>query len=177
MKKIVITSQNPTKIAATISGFQKMFPAMQFKAESISVPSNVSDQPLSSKETCAGALNRVNSALQLMPDADFWVGIEGGVMPEDDELVAFGWIVIRSKSGISKSRTGTFTLPPAIKRLIQEGDELGIAMDRVFATKDSKRNSGAIGLLTGEIIKRKDLYEHAVILALVPFRNEELYGS
>jgi non-canonical (house-cleaning) NTP pyrophosphatase len=38
-----------------------------------------------------------------------------------------------------------------------------------------KQANGAIGILTGDVIDRTELYQHAVILALVPFKNDGLY--
>jgi non-canonical (house-cleaning) NTP pyrophosphatase len=54
--------------------------------------------------------------------------------------------------------------------------ELGDADDRVFGCTDSKREGGAVGLLTGGTIDRTGLYQHAVALALIPFRNADLYA-
>ena len=51
-----------------------MFPNEQFTITQASVSSNVSDQPMSDKETFQGATNRVNNAVALHPDADYWVG-------------------------------------------------------------------------------------------------------
>jgi non-canonical (house-cleaning) NTP pyrophosphatase len=52
---------------------------------------------------------------------------------------------------------------------------LGEADDIVFGRSNSKQKEGAIGLLTGNVVDRAGLYEHAVILALVPFKNVALY--
>jgi len=83
--------------------------------------------------------------------------------------------VIRSPNQVGKSKSGTFYLPGRIARLIREGLELGEADDIVFGQTDSKRKNGAIGLLTDNVITRKTLYEHAVILALLPFKNKPIY--
>ncbi len=45
----------------------------------------------------------------------------------------------------------------------------------VFGRTNSKQGNGAVGLLTGDVIDRAAYYVHAVILALIPFRNPELY--
>jgi non-canonical (house-cleaning) NTP pyrophosphatase len=55
--------------------------------------------------------------------------------------------------------------------------ELGEADDLVFGRSNSKQDNGAIGLLTGDVIDRAQLYEQAVILALVPFKNPDMYGG
>jgi non-canonical (house-cleaning) NTP pyrophosphatase len=70
-----------------------------------------------------------------------------------------------------------FFLPPEIAQLIRQGKELGEADDIVFGRQDSKRKNGAVGLLTGNVIDRLELYEGAVVLALAPFKNPELFGD
>jgi non-canonical (house-cleaning) NTP pyrophosphatase len=59
--------------------------------------------------------------------------------------------------------------------LIEEGIELGEADDIVFGMTNSKQESGAVGLLSGDVITRTTYYEHAVVLALLPFKNQDLY--
>jgi inosine/xanthosine triphosphatase len=180
MKTIVIASQNPVKLQAVQDGFHRMFPEEEFQLSPVNVSSGVSDQPSSDEETLRGALQRTQAAEQLIPTADYWVGVEGGVdecpltnsMPD---LFAFAWIVIRSKTTTGMGRTGAFRLPPEVTRLIREGYELGNADDIVFGRVNSKQENGAVGLLTDNLIDRKQLYEQAVILALIPIKNQNLY--
>jgi non-canonical (house-cleaning) NTP pyrophosphatase len=61
--------------------------------------------------------------------------------------------------------------------LVRQGKELGEANDIVFERSNSKQNDGAIGLLTGNVIDRTKLYEHGVIMALVAFKNPEIYET
>jgi len=139
------------------------------------VPSGVSDQPMTDAETLHGALNRAANAQTAEPAADFWVGIEGGCEVLEGELACFAWAVVRSKELVGKGRTGLFFLPEAVARLVRQGVELGHADDLVFNRSNSKQQNGAIGLLTGDVIDRLAYYEHAMVMALVPFRNKELY--
>ncbi|MEK7547168.1 MAG: inosine/xanthosine triphosphatase [Patescibacteria group bacterium] len=176
MKKIVIASKNPVKINATLNGFQKMFPAETFEIEGIQVPSGVSEQPLSDSEVFQGAWNRADNASKAVPGADFWIGIESGVEEKNGEMEAFAWIVAKDKNGkFGKGRTGTFFLPPRVAELIKQGKELGEADDIVFQRKNSKQENGAVGILTGDAVDRTKFYTEAVIFALIPFKNEELY--
>ncbi len=175
MKKIVIASHNPVKSQAALAGFQRMYPDEDFQIQMVGVPSGVPDQPFSSDETLLGACNRASNALQVAPEADFWVGIEGGIEESQTELAAFAWIVIQSMELIGKGRTATFFLPSKVAQLVRQGHELGTADDIVFNRSNSKQENGAIGLLTGDVINRAQFYEMAVILALVPFKNPELY--
>ena len=175
MKTIVLASNNPVKIRATLNGFQRMFPHEEFRLETVSVPSGVNAQPLSDQEAFLGAWNRARNAAQLLEEADYWVGIEGGLQETGGEMAAFAWVVVCSLDWVGKGRTGTFFLPGKVADLIRQGRELGEADDIVFNCSNSKQDSGAVGLLTGNVIDRVQLYEQAVILALVPLKNIELY--
>lgn len=175
MKRIVIASKNPVKAQATLKAFKRMFPEDAFRLNSVSVPSGVGHQPSSDAETLDGATTRARNASREIVNADYWVGIEGGVTQQDGEMAAFAWVVILSKDQVGKSRTGTFFLPQQVAELIRAGKELGDADDIVFGQANSKQESGAIGLLTRDIVDRTRLYEHGVLLALVPFVNPELY--
>jgi inosine/xanthosine triphosphatase len=175
MKTIALASKNPVKIKATLEGFGRIFPHESFEIKVVSVASGVSIQPMDNQETLRGAINRAHGALELVPVADFWVGIEGGVEELEGEMTAFAWVVVLDKEKVGKGRTGTFFLPGQVAQLIREGKELGEADDMVFGKTNSKQKNGAIGILTGDVIDRARLYEEAVILALVPFRNPELY--
>jgi inosine/xanthosine triphosphatase len=176
MQKIIIASKNPVKINAALCGFKKMFPKGDFEIEGVSVASGVSDQPLTDAETFKGAFNRVENAFKAKTDADYWIGIEGGVEEKNSEMEAFAWIIVKSKDGkIGKGRTGTFFLPPKIVELIRQGEELGKADDIVFKRKNSKQENGAVGILTEDVISRTNYYIEAVVLALIPFKNPDLY--
>lgn len=175
MKTIIVASTNPVKIKAAEGGFGRMFPSEAFIIRGFSVPSGVRSQPVGNLETLQGARIRAENARTSIPDADYWVGIEGGVEDDNGDLAAFAWIVVVSKSNCGKGRTGTFFLPEAVARLVRQGSELGEADDIVFGQTNSKQQNGAIGLLTGDVLNRTSLYEHAVVLALVPFKNPNLY--
>ena len=177
MLTLVIASTNPVKIQATVNGFQRVFPGSEVNVVAVAVPSHVAHQPMSDEETLRGALNRSANAQAAHPQADYWIGIEGGVQPIGQQLTAFAWIAVRSKEMIGKGRTGTFFLPPAVVELIRQGKELGEADDIVFSRSNSKPDTGAVGLLTDNVIDRAQLYVHAIILALIPFKNETLYAQ
>lgn len=182
MNTVVVASSNPVKVHSAEGGFRRMFPKLELRFETVSVPSGVSDQPLSDEETRRGAENRARAAESERPGADFWVGMEGGLDGDPAAgLFAFAWVVVRGggrrERRLGFSRTATFQLPEAVAELVRQGKELGEADDLVFGRTDSKHGSGAVGLLTGNAIDRAQLYEPAVILALVPFCNLELFSA
>ena len=175
MIKVIVASTNPVKLEAVQKGFARLFPEEPCEVGGFSVPSGVSDQPMSDKETLAGARNRARKAREFEPGADFWVGVEGGCDYHEGDLVAFAWVQVLSVAQAGNARTAQFRLPPRVQALVESGKELGEADDLVFGQSNSKQQSGAVGLLTDGAITRATYYEQAVILALLPFKNPDLY--
>lgn len=173
--KVVVASLNPVKLNCTQTGFTKVFEQDAIHIEGTSVPSGVSDQPMTNDETLRGAKNRALNARKSKPDAHFWVGIEGGIDQEQGDMEAFAWIYILSNKQSGKARTASFILPEKIRMLVNEGIELGHADDLIFKRENSKQGNGAVGILTHNLIDRASYYEPAVILALIPFINDSLY--
>ena len=161
---------------AALRGFQRMFPEESFTVEGVAVPSGVSDQPHTDTETCKGAWNRADRASQERPDADFFVGLEGGIEAQGADMASFAWVVVKSNSGLfGKAKTATFFLAPPVAALIRQGKELGEADDIVFGQTNSKQANGAVGLLTDNAVDRAAYYSDAVLFALIPFKKRELY--
>ena len=170
--EIVIASLNPVKINAVREAFSHHFPAIELDFQPMQTESGVSDQPLSDQETRQGARNRAQNARQNRPGANYWVGLEGGVENIDGQLMAFAWMsVLGSCDTLSVARSVSLPLPPAIKRLMDEGLELGEANDRVFSTVNSKHAGGAFGLLTHGRYTRESVYVQTLSIALTPFVN------
>ncbi|QGI65550.1 hypothetical protein CEK27_009521 [Fusarium fujikuroi] len=173
-KLVVVASNNIPKIKATRDGFTQML-SDSYDFQGISVDSSVPDQPFSDEETLRGATNRAQNAQAARSEADFWVGIEGGVETHNGSICSFAWIVIIGKDGkVGKARTSAYFLPEKTCQLLKEGVELGHADDMVFGQTDSKNKQGSVGLLTGGVVDRAAYYTQAVILALIPFRNASL---
>ncbi len=175
MKRIIVASTNPIKVEAVTCGFQRLFPEEKFTIKIVSVPSGVSEQPMTDRAAKTGATTRAENARQAAPEGDFWIGVEGGCDYLDGKMVAFAWIVVLTDDKSGSARTALFYLPEAVQTLIESGLELGAADDQVFGRENSKQGSGAVGLLTGNVVTRTSLYEQAVVLALIPFTNPALY--
>ena len=171
--KIVVASGNPVKIEASRAAFAALMPGKNLQMIPVSVDSGVADQPTSDEETRRGAKNRAASARECNPDADFWVGLEGGIEVFEEQLMAFAWMAVLDSDGhLSTARTTTLPLPPSVRKLIGEGLELGEANDKVFATANSKQGGGAYGLLTDGLYTRESIYTQTLILAALPFVND-----
>lgn len=175
--KISVASQNPVKLAAAEEGFTLVYPKEVLEVAAVKVDSEVADQPMSSDETLQGAMNRAQNAKEVEPESDFWIGLEGGIEAESGQMLNFAWIIVISKQSgkYGQAKTGSFYLPEKISQLVNQGKELGEADDIIFGGNNSKQKNGAIGLLTGDIITRKDFYVPAVVMALIPHMNPDLY--
>jgi inosine/xanthosine triphosphatase len=178
MKKIVVASQNPVKIRAVRDGFERMN-VLDEETEiiGISAPSGVSDQPMTDEETYLGAKNRAEYIKKECKDADFWVGVEGGLYEKDGDMYAFAWIIVLSEHQKGEARTASFQIPPKVVALVRQGIELGKADDIVFGQHNSKHHLGSVGILTHGEIDRTALYEPAVCFALIPFINAEIWNE
>lgn len=174
--QVFVASLNPVKVQTVKNGFQKMFPHEEFLVSGLATPSNVSPQPMTDSETFLGASNRTSTLQIYTPTANYWVGIEGGVQLVGAELEAFAWVVIKSQNGlVGKGRTASFFLPQGVAKLVLSGEELGNADDHFFGRNNSKQSNGSVGILTRDVINRIAFYEQAVILALIPFVNPDLF--
>ncbi len=175
MKTIIVASGNPVKCQAALRGFQAMFPDERFKLVNETVDLGIPTQPMTDEETLSGATRRAEEMKRRYPEGDFWIGIEGGAADWPIGMGTFAWVVILSGECMGRGRSGEFFLPKIVADLVRQGVELGEADDRIFSRNNSKQANGAIGLLTGDVIDRAGLYVPAVVFALIPFKNPELY--
>ncbi|MCB9809142.1 inosine/xanthosine triphosphatase [Candidatus Nomurabacteria bacterium] len=170
MKTIAVGSLNPIKIEAAKKAFEQTFPQETFEAVGHAADSEVSDQPMSSRETLLGGRNRVRNTRAAAPDADYYVGLEGGLEEIEGKLIEVGWMVVENQSGKeSIARTASLTLPEEIAQIVKNGKELGHAVDEVYKKENSKQSTGLVGILTQGRIMRSDFYVHTLVLALAVF--------
>ncbi|MFB9992357.1 DUF84 family protein [Deinococcus oregonensis] len=178
MRLVVVGSQNPAKVRPV----QEIF--AQLKPEAVvvgrDVPSGVPDQPLGEPQTQLGAVNRAWAAVEIAETeqrADAWgVGLEGGVRIDGPgQGWLFGIVAVAHAGQLETVRTAEMRLPPPVLARIQAGEELGSVMDDLLGTKDVKRGVGSVGMLTGGLADRADVWRMGLALALAPFLNRQLF--
>ncbi|MBW2413927.1 MAG: inosine/xanthosine triphosphatase [Deltaproteobacteria bacterium] len=167
MAVVAVATANPVKLDAVRRGFERAFGEAPLDVRALDAPSGVADTPRSDLETLRGAEQRAAAARDLCPQADFWVGVEGGVAEGAGALTSFGWVVVRSRDAEGRARSATFELPEAVSARVRRGIGLAQACDEVLG--GDARTRGAVGLLTGGAVDRSGLYAQAVTLALIPF--------
>lgn len=175
--KVLVGSTNPVKIEAVKEAFSKYFEDIQ--VEGIEVASGVSAQPVN-EETFEGAKNRALELARINDEknlgAEYFVGIEGGIIELYSTWFAFGGMCIIDSNGRkSFGSSSHFPLPQSIINELLEGKELGIVMDKITGEHNTKQKDGAIGFFTRNKMNRKELYVDGLTVALIPFLNEDLF--
>ena len=164
---VVVGSTNPVKIAAVTAVLERT--GSRARVRGLAVPSGVRDQPEGDAETIRGATQRATTALQLS-DADFAIGIEGGVVDEAGSMRTCAWAAVVARDGrVGVGGSLAMSLPDRVAALVRGGMELGHAMDRVSGGRDTKRGAGAVGILTAGLVDRQRAYEALVTYALAQF--------
>ena len=172
---VVIGSKNQIKVNAVRWAFESLFDKPEF--ESLEVDSGVSKMPMSANETIKGSENRALNALSLK-GAEFGVGVEGGVEETALGMMLCSYVTIINKNGVRGTGGGTSVrIPDPIAKRVREGEELGIVMDDFSGMKDTKHGSGAIGILTKNLVDRENFFRMATACALSPFIKPEFYEN
>jgi inosine/xanthosine triphosphatase len=167
--KVAVGSTNKVKVDAVSLALEPFFDA---EVMGVDASSGVRAQPMGT-EAFEGAKNRAVNAMGLAK-CDLAVGVEGGIIEMDGRRFAFAAVSIINREGRDSSATsGLFQLPLETLKLVDEGLELGEAMDRVAGIHDVKHGPGAVGILTKGVIDRTALYAHAATLALIPHINRQ----
>ncbi|WP_406609308.1 inosine/xanthosine triphosphatase [Agarivorans sp. JK6] len=173
--KVVVGSRNPVKVRAVAKALAMYSPDAEIDCQGIDAPSQVPEQPITTQQTRDGAVNRLRYCQQHQA-ADFYAAIEGGVDMFEDGPATFAYVAIARGEHLSVGRGANMPLPPSVYQALEQGEELGPLMDKLFNTKNIKQKGGAIGLLTNGLATREDNYVHALILALVQFAHKELFA-
>lgn len=171
---IVIGSTNPAKVGAVQAIARRAFG--NARVVPLAVPSGVAAQPLSAAETAVGARTRALAALAGVPQADYGIGLEGGLEPTPEGGDLVNCCAVAARDGrISMAWGVRFPLPPRVVARLLAGEELGPVIDEVSGMAAGKGRWGAVGVLTGGLLTREAMWEQAIACALIPHFHPELY--
>lgn len=151
------------------------------------VPSGVRETPVSRAESMAGARNRAEALVQIARDEKlawrYFVGLEGGldVIEQNSQRTVFlsSWAYVTDGSGRGAfGQSGAIALPDALAReVLDNGVSLSVAIDAFAARSGVRDAEGAWGVLTADLITRRDSFRIGVINAFAPFFNAEMYSA
>jgi inosine/xanthosine triphosphatase len=172
--KVVVGTTNPAKLSCVRQVVAQVFPATEHEIVGVQVPSGVSDQPFSVDETRAGSYGRAKAALAEVPDADYAVGLEGGVEVIGEQFFECGWMcVIRGDTGrVGWGSSARFELSRKIVDQLRQGKELAEVMTALSGVEEVGKKQGAMGILTNDNLDRKSAYSHGLIFAFAPFLSD-----
>lgn len=164
-------SKNPVKVEAVEEVFRKYWAECEVGGSE--VVSGVGEQPMSEQETMDGARNRAKTCIG---EADYGVGIEGGVCEIEGKMFECAWACVVDRSGKEGLGGGLyFELPSKIAKQIKAGGELGPIMDEFTGKTNVKQGSGAIGVFTKGELDRKAAYVQIVLSAMIKFVSPEWF--
>lgn len=172
---VAVGSANPVKSDAARQAFSQVWPTSAADVESVDVLSGVSPQPMSDVECIEGARNRAILAREAL-DADYGVGIEGGLVHVGGLWFNSGWVVVVDRE-FREGLGSTFRVPvPAeVVRRIEHGAELAEALDEVLGVTDTRYGPGHFGHMTNGVVTRTHGYVDAVAAALARFAHPTLF--
>jgi inosine/xanthosine triphosphatase len=174
---VAVGSVNPVKVAAVQTAFAAVFPEENITVKPADVESGVAAQPMSDRESIRGATTRAKKALKLI-QADFGVGLEGGLQQINGRWFDCGWMVVVDRAGrVGIGSTLRMQVPERIMTLIRGGLELGDALDLVWKRQNIKQAEGHFGLMSRRLVTRTSGYRDGMIAALVRFMNQEMFDS
>jgi len=174
--KVVIGSENPTKINAVERGFATVWPDDAWEFVGVKVESGVPDQPMDDEEGITGAKNRAHRSIKEVSNARYGVGLEGSIKEIGGVWYATAWIaVVDAKGNEGVGSAPTVVIPSKMAAEILKGKELGIVADEQFKKENVKQKEGYFGIMTNNAITRSEGYRQAVIMALARFLHPEVF--
>ncbi len=172
--KVAVGSTSDSKLRATRAVFARIDP--QASVEAVPVDSAVSEQPIGDQETIGGALYRAREGRRLA-DADFGVGIEGGVHHDERGVWICAWVAVVDRQGREGLGCGLrLVLPDWIARRALAGEPVGQIVDTFLGVSEAHEAHGVVGVLTRGLVDRQAALEQALLAALAPFLSPDMYA-
>lgn len=167
-----VGSKNKAKIWATRDVFLKVFKKVEIHG--IEVEDKGPENPMDD-QVKEGAISRAKEAIG---NADFGIGIEGGMM-ELDELGAKCMVhycaIVDKRGNVTLGHGPGFHLPKSVSDTAIEGVPLSEVMRRFLNLDQIEEEKGTVGHLSDGKTTRKILAEQAVLMALLPRLRSDLY--
>jgi non-canonical (house-cleaning) NTP pyrophosphatase len=164
----------------------RLAPGATYIVVGLDVPSGVAATPRSREEVMAGARNR---ALALLERArarqepwSYCAGLEAGLdaILENGrrEVFLVSWAYVCDLEGRGYfGQAGGVAVPQALAAsVLNHGEDLSVAIEAFSGRSGVRDSEGAWGVLTGNLLTRRDAFRIALLHAFAPFANAALYG-
>ena len=179
---ILISSTRPAKVegvrdaVAAITRIDPRFESATLRSYDLTAVAP--RMPMSVGEILEGARRRAQALLTVEEwnqGTSFAVGVEGGLHPVAVDGVRWTlqtWAAVTDGRRWGYGAGPSLALPVAVADRVNAGDELGEVIDRL-AGGEVRGTRGAWGLLTRDLIGRRDAFRLATMAAFAPFYNRE----
>jgi inosine/xanthosine triphosphatase len=170
--RVNVGSQNNMKIEATKKVFSLIF--KNYDVTGMMVKSSVSAQPFNS-DTLNGAINRAKECIK---DADYGIGIEAGLFWNDQLNCYFDvhYVAILDKYGtMTYGHSSGFAYPKELIEILKKGTDIYSALEKYTNVKNIGRSAGMAGFFSHGLIKRSNLVEQGILMAMIPRLSWEYY--
>jgi inosine/xanthosine triphosphatase len=174
---VAVGTSNPVKVRAVENVFSKFFSVTVVMKR---VPSKAPPQPIGLDVTIEGAISRARGALEAAHEAELGVGIEAGIIPIPKTISGYmdqQFAAIVDRSGrVTLGGGPSFEYPRfLVKRVLEERIEVNNVMVELTGEPFIGHKEGAIGYFSKGSLNRTALTELAVLMALIPRLNADLY--
>lgn len=182
MIRVLLGTENPSKVKGVKEAFRKMFKT-KVTINHMPVVTTVHPQPIGLKNVLRGAIERaIRVREKAKENYHYYVGVEAGIIPipctstgyMDFQVAA----IVDNKDTLSLGFGPGFEFPrEVVEYVVKRLGEAEDVMEKISGIERIGDKMGAIGFLTQNIITRDLLTELAVIMALIPRLNMKLYGK
>ncbi len=170
--KVIVGSESALKLRAVAAAFD----AASIKdavVTGVAVESGVGIQPVGTRQMEDGARARARNADTVQPGADYYIGIENGLVHQNDRWFDPTCVVVRAADGRESTAFGAyFPIPEWMAtRTLERKSELGEVVKELAGggEKDPMK------YLSQGTIPREELLSQAVHCALAPILNRGHY--
>lgn len=171
--KIIVGTINKTKLSVVLSVFKITLNTEDIVVKSHNAESKVPEAPRN-EETYKGALNRAQECHKL-GSADYYVGIESGLVERYGNMFEEAWAVVISDDGVKYvGYSSGLILPPIVVSRMNKGEKHNEIMDyfdKKFDLPDDNRDTWS--RYTGGNISRQVSLEEALRNALIQMASSE----
>lgn len=166
---------------AALAGVDRAFALAEIRP--IDVGDAAPRMPMTRAEMIGGAAARARALFQRVEasegESSYFVGLEGGLDPVEldggSRLALTSWACVSDRRRWGYGSGGAIVLPDRLAADVLRGRELGDVIDGLIGAP-VRGTRGAWGVLTHDLVTRRDSFRVAVLSAFAPFLSPALYG-
>ncbi len=183
--RIALATTRRPKIEGAKAAFAALAAALDLDLSGVEwlardAASGVEETPTRLEQLLRGARTRARGLSDTLSaegrPARFAVGLEGGLWVADGAVFLQSWACVTDGAREAFGASGAIPVPAALAdAVLRQGRSLGEVIDAFDGGHDVRSGQGAWGVLTRGLVTRERSFEAAVLNALAPFANRDVY--